>query len=225
MARANHVKKAQKDIYVLGKFVTYVSQKGKREGQTLTKLDRTIPKDETDQILIHKGEPYYWWQFQNGPMHISKERPKASQLTQSEHLSTIYEFAERISEFTAETSDEVSEFVEQLKSDTEELRDTTQEKLDNMPEGLQQGPTGELLQERIDSLESAISDLEGIDCDYEEMSDDDAKEKAAEENSIDTDVEGWEDLVNEEDVDNVKAEHMREWIDEKLGELQDISFY
>lgn len=46
MARATFVKSAQKDIYTYGKRVEYVSQKGKRKGQTLSKTDKTIPRDE-----------------------------------------------------------------------------------------------------------------------------------------------------------------------------------
>ena len=50
MARATFVKSARRPIYQRGKMVEYVSKKGKREGQTLSKLDRTIPYDENDEI-------------------------------------------------------------------------------------------------------------------------------------------------------------------------------
>jgi hypothetical protein len=48
MAKANFVKKAQKDIFVNGKRVKYVSLKGKRKGQTLSKIDRTVSRDDTE---------------------------------------------------------------------------------------------------------------------------------------------------------------------------------
>ena len=54
MALVNLVKSAQKDIYTRGKRVEYVSQKGKQAGQTLSKIDKTQPFDETDEILIKK---------------------------------------------------------------------------------------------------------------------------------------------------------------------------
>jgi hypothetical protein len=74
-----------------------------------------------------------------------------------------------------------------------------------MPESLQSSPTGELLQERIDALENTISDLESIDCEYEdEGEEEDGREK-------DPDLEAADD-------------RLREWLDEKEGELQDISF-
>ena len=58
MARAQFVEKAKKPIYKHGKRVEYVSQRGKRAGQTLTKLDRSQPEDENDEILINVGESY-----------------------------------------------------------------------------------------------------------------------------------------------------------------------
>ena len=111
MARANFVKKAQKDIFNYGKRVEYVSAKGKREGQTLSKTDKTIPRNDKDTIFIAKGESYYWWQFQNSPKQYSKERPRASQLTQSGYLSTVYGIAEQIEDFSADSAEEVSVFV------------------------------------------------------------------------------------------------------------------
>jgi hypothetical protein len=46
MAKSTFVKKAQKNIYERGKEVSYVSEKGTKKGQTLTKTDRTVPADE-----------------------------------------------------------------------------------------------------------------------------------------------------------------------------------
>lgn len=221
MAKATFVKKAQKDIYGRGKQVQYESKKGKRIGQMITKIDRTIPCDEGDYIMITKGESYYYWSFMNGPINYSKRQPKPSQLTQSSYLQQFYEMQERVAEFDADTADDFKEFVETLISDLEELRDTTQESLDNMPESLQSGPTGELLQERVDELENIISDLESIDLDYDELDEDEVKEEIAD------DLDEGEELSDEEmieKVDEKKREHECEWVSNAMEELQGISF-
>ena len=223
MARANFVNKAQKDIFNYGKLVKYVSAKGKREGQTLSKTDRTIPRDDTDIIFIAKGESYYWWQFQNSPKQYSKTRPRASELTQSAYYSTLYSIVEQIEDFSADSAEDLSEFAESIKTELEDLRDTTQESYDNMPENLQYSPTADLLQERVDSLESGISEIESIDFDYEEEDEEELKQTIADEQGIDADVDGWEDEV-ENFIEEKRQELLSEWLQEKLEELQAISF-
>jgi hypothetical protein len=109
---------------------------------------------------IKKGDTYYLWSFRYGGTRKSLTRPKPSQLTQSEYLSTIYELQER--DISGETMEELSTLRDDIVSELEELRDAQQEKLDNMPEGLQQGSTGELLQERYDTVDGVVSELEGI---------------------------------------------------------------
>ena len=198
MARANFVKKAQKTIYQQGKVVSYVSKKGKREGQTLSKRDRTIPYDENDPITIVKGESYYWWEFMNGGLHISKTQPRQSQLTQSEYLSSVYEFGERIGDVSFTEVGDLESFVEDLKSDVENLKSETEDRLSNMPDSLQESPNGQLLQERIDALDNALSELENIDCEFEE---------------------GEEGETEEE-----KEERLSTHLQEKLEELQQVSF-
>jgi hypothetical protein len=223
MAKANFVNKAQKDIFTFGKRVEYVSAKGKREGQTLSKTDRTIPRDDDDTIFIAKGESYYWWQFQNSPKQYSKTPPRASQLTQSGYLSTLYGIAEQIEDFSADSADELSEFVDNTKTELEELRDTTQESLDNMPENLQYSPTAELLQERVDALETAIDEFDGIDLDYDEKDEDELKELLAEDLGIDTDSDDWDSEITEEQIEEKRQELESEWVQEKLEEIQGIS--
>jgi hypothetical protein len=223
MAKANFVKKAQKDIFNNGKRVEYVSAKGKREGQTLSKTDKTIPRDDNDTIFIVKGESYYWWQFQNSPKQYSKTRPRASQLTQSGYLSSLYEIVEQIEDYSTDSAEEIGSFAEDIKTQLEDLRDTTQESLDNMPENLSNSPTAELLQERVDSLESAISEIEGIDFDYEEEDEEELRQTIIEEQGLDTDVDGWKDEA-ESLVDEKRQELEAEWVQEKLQDLQSISF-
>jgi len=223
MAKSNFVNKAQKDIFSYGKRVEYVSAKGKREGQTLSKTDRTIPRDDNDTIFIAKGESYYWWQFQNSPKQYSKTRPRASQLTQSSYLSTFYAIVEQMEDFSTDSADEASSFVEDIKTQLEDLRDTTQESLDNMPENLSNSPTAELLQERVDALENAISEIESIDFDYEETDEEELKQIIADEQSLNTEVDGWEDDA-ENFIEEKRQELEAEWVKEKLEELQTIIF-
>jgi len=230
MARANFVKNAQKNIYGNGKYVKYISENGKRAGQELSKIDRTIPKDENDPIIIHKGESYFWWQFKNGGKNFSKTRPKESQLTQSNYLSQLYAIQERIEDISADDSSDLESIVDELKSDIESLKDETEESLSNMPESLQSSPTGELLQERIDALETALSELEDIDLDdYEEPDEDDLREELKDDideddlNIPDEDEER-KNLVTDAMIQEKKQEHLDEWIQEKIQEIKEVSF-
>lgn len=218
MANATFVKQAQKDIYTSGKYVKYESKKGKRIGQELTKLDRTVPKDNTDTVFIAKGESYYWWAFKNGRKHFSKTHPKPSQLTQSNYLSQLYLIQERVDEISALDAGDIESFIEELKSDLESLKEETEGSLENMPESLQSSPTGELLQERIDSIDSAISELDGIEYDYDEPDNDEIKQEIIEE-------EGDENYEpSEDEIEGLRAEKLQEWIDEKINEIQSVSF-
>jgi hypothetical protein len=231
MARAKFVKKAQKDIYVYGNSVSYISKKGKSEGKTLSKIDKTIPRDDNDKILINKGESYFWWKFKGYPKQCSKTAPRASQLTHSTYLSTLYGIVEEIEDFSTENAEDLEEFFEQIKEQVENLRDDTQDSLDNMPENLQYSPTAELLQERIDSLENAISEIESIDFDYEEEieevleGEEGEEEEGEDEQNFHIDnynYEGIADMLS--DLEQKQKEKKMEWVQEKLIELQAISF-
>lgn len=110
---------------------------------------------------IKKGESYYWWKFRFGGKAMSKMAPKASQLTQSPFLSTIYGIGEQMEQLTA--GDTLESQVEEIISQLEDLKSETEDHLNNMPDSLQQGPTGEMLQNRMDELDSMIDELQGID--------------------------------------------------------------
>lgn len=220
MARATFVKSAQKTIYENGKRVEYVSEKGKRKGQTLYKIDRTIPRDDNDKVFIEKGQSYWWWAFKNGGKHLSKTKPKASQLTQSNYLSQLYDLQDRIGAISADSPEELESVIDELKSDIESLKDETESSLDNMPESLKYSPTGELLQERIDALDNAISELENIDYDYDEPT---LEDWVSENNLEDADEEGneWQEENNE--FVEWKDEKLQEWLSDRIGEVQDVS--
>lgn len=207
MARAHYVNKAQKNIYVQGKRVEYVSEKGKRQGQTLSKIDKTIPDNKDDQILIAKGEPYWWWQFMHGGKHYSKTQPRPSQLTQSGFLSTLYEVQERIVDFECDNKDDFDSFRDEVVSDLQSLLDDTQSSLDSMPEHLQESSVS---YERIPALEEYISELEGIECDYDE---DELRDEVKEENE-DADEDAIEELLKEK---------IQEKVNDAIEELQNCS--
>jgi hypothetical protein len=135
---------------------------------------------------IKKGDSYYWWAFQYGPMVRSKVAPKPSQLTQSEFLSTVYDINERLESIDGETAEDFESAISEIVGDLENLRDETQEKHDNMPEQLQQGDTGQLLEERVQSIEGMISNLESVTIDVPEAlnpDSDEAKKEAEAENA------------------------------------------
>lgn len=224
MARATFIKAARKPIYQRGKRVEYVSKKGKREGQTLSKIDKTVPADDNDKILIAKGESYYTWSFMNGGTYYSKTPPRASQLTSSGFMSTYYGIQESIEDFETTDLDELVSFVDDIKSSLEELRDETDDKFNNMPESLQWGPTGELLQERVDSLDSTISEFEDIDFDFEEPSKEDSLAELAEQSDVDTDEEGWDSKFSEEDIAEYVESVKLDFVSEKLGEVKGVIF-
>lgn len=225
MARATFVKSAQKTIYQNGKRVEYVSVKGKREGQTLSKIDRTIPQDDKDPVFIAKGESYWWWAFKNGGKYLSKTQPKQSQLTQSNYLGQLYTIQEQMDEIECNDPADIEGLIDGFKSDLENLRDETQGSLDNMPEGLQQGDTGQLLQERIDACENAISEFENIEFDYEEPDESDIIQELKDEyegQKEETETgEEWEPAS--ELIEERKQEKAQEWIDEKVSEIQSVS--
>lgn len=207
MARATFVEAAKKPIYKHGKRVEYVSKRGKREGQTLSKIDRNQPADENDEILINVGESYYTWCFYGGQPIYSKTCPRPSQLTQNAFKQELYSIQEKIEDFDAEgDTDNIAIFVEEITSDLESLRDTCQESLDNIPEQLQDAPAGQTLQERIDALDEEISEFENIDTEFESQKDEE------------TDRDTMSDEEWEEELEQEKSE----WIDEKIGEIQDI---
>lgn len=218
MARVTFVKAAQKDIYQKGKYVKYISEKGKRKGQELTKKDRTIPENENDTIFIAKGESYYWWQFMHGGRILSKTAPKRSQLTQSGFLSGLYELEDRISEMSCETKDDFDSEKEDILSEIESMKDQCHESLDNMPESLQSSPTGELLQERIDALDGWYSEIESIEC--EEYDEDNIREELRTDNPKEED-ESEDDFM--ERIDQETADHILELVNDAVGQLQETS--
>lgn len=180
---------------------------------------------------IKKGEEYYWWKFRYGGKHFSKTYPKPSQLTQSEFLSQVYDFNDRISGLSTgdfNEPEDLQAWKEELVGELETLRDEQEEKKDNMPEGLQEGPTGELLQERYDGIDELINELEGIDCDDFDFDEDAKKEEIIDElkDKYEGEEEDWEPSEDDvqEKVNGSRQEAVEDWLQEKIDELSGLSY-
>ena len=220
MAQLHFVKKARKSIYEIGKQVTYSGQVGsKREGRTMHKLDRTIPANSKDKVLVSVGESYYWWQFKRGPVHISKTRPKRSQLTQSEFKGWLYDLEDDISTFHVPPDsiqdysvDDLEMVVDEWLDEIETMRDELEGRLDNMPENLRDNSiSGQMLQERVDALDDWHSALDSERGDIE-WDDEELKQAASNE---------WEDLSEEEQTRFEQEKGTAEdWIQDRFIELK-----
>lgn len=205
MAKVNFIESAKKPIYKRGKRIEYVSKRGKRAGQTLSKIDRNQPAGENDEILINVGESYWTWCFYGGQPIYSKTKPRQSQLTNNSFKQELYSIQESVEDFSTEDPDEVGEFVEELISNLEELRDTCQESFDNIPEQLQEGNSGQILQERIENLDDVISNLENIDTEFSSELDESEK-----------------DGMSQEEWERQEEDEREEWIADKIGEINDV---
>lgn len=113
---------------------------------------------------IKKGESYYWWCFFRQRKQMSKTRPKPSQVTPNETISSVLALVEDLEGCEESWSeDDRDELVNQLES----IRDEEQEKFDNLPEGFQQGQTGMDIEDRISTIDQWIDDLGSIDFEAE----------------------------------------------------------
>lgn len=172
---------------------------------------------------IKKGESYYWWKFRFGGKHFSKTAPKASDLTQSGFLQTLYDIQERIEGVGVD--EDLDSFLTDIKSDLESLRDECQSSLDNMPEHLQESSSsGEMLTNRIEALDSMIDELEGISTDVD-VDEDDIRSNVEEENPKNEDEsdEDYKSRIDElfeialEDETNEKKQEI-------IDEIQNVSY-
>ena len=163
-----------------------------------------VKKARKDNPVAKKGESYFWWKNRvtcgksyRGIKRYSKTRPRPSQLTTSEFLSSVYSVQERAQDADNELVDpsEQMEAFESLASELsgelESIASEQEEKRDNMPDGLQQGPTGALLEERAQYCRDMAERYTSIDF------------------SLD---------------DNDALETQEERVEEALGELGDVEY-
>jgi hypothetical protein len=179
------------------------------------KPNRLITQEDIDRANagIEGAASYYWWKFRYGGTHLSKTPPKASQLTQSEYLGQAYGIEEEIADFSCDTMDELESFVEEKIDEIRTLGEEQTDKLYNMPDQLQDSDSGQLLQSRADACEAIVSELESIDFDLDESSWEDRKGELLEEEDLD-----------EEALEEKRAEWEQEMVQEKIDELQSVSF-
>ena len=176
-----------------------------------------------DNPVAKKGESYWWWKpmigGRGGPKRFSKERPKPSQLTNSEFLSAVYGAQESLDE--AKDADAFRTVAEEVR----ELGEETQGKYDNMPEGLQQGDTGQMLEERASQCSEWADQIESAADTLAEKMDERATlrqawadyDSAMEEYDEDGDEDGDEDEPEEPDEDR-PDDNDDDLIEEALGE-------
>lgn len=160
---------------------------------------------------IKKGDAYYWWKFRFGGKHVSLTRPKPSQLTQSEYLSTLLSLEE-----TGWAGDTKEDAAQSFRDAAQEIRDLGQEqsdKRDNMPDSLQDSDTGQLLSDRADRCEAIADELESAADEVEQWEPEEV-EAVQEEGANPDDLPG-----EQAEADEDEAEGWRELADEKWGEV------
>ena len=173
------------------------------------KFVKKARKDHTNsagEVIVKKGDSYYWWQFMYGTKQISKTPPTRSQLTQSPFLGTLYSLEDRLSGLSADDS-MVAE-LQSIAEDARALGEECTESRDNMPDALQDSDTGILLEERTEAMETWADELEQLDCEIEEVTEDD----------LETEDQDLDEDVKQEKLAELQLE---KWI-EKLEEAQGI---
>lgn len=160
----------------------------------------------TTEIKI--GDSYRWFKFRNGPKRVfcSAHRPKSSEMTQSDKLSTLYAAREHAEELLATEDIGREDISAELNDCAQAARDVGEEyqsSLDNMPEQLQESSG---IQEKIDAceqwadeLESAASEVESME-DWTEM----AQPDEPDENASEEDKKAYEEAT--ELIDQAKQE-------------------
>ena len=125
---------------------------------------------------IKRRDSYWWWKFYCRPKQFSLARPRASQLTQSEFLSSILAAREAVDDALAGMhredangdgnmlEDAVDDLLESLRSAVEvvqEQLDLCAERADNVESRFPNGcPTIELLRERAEQCEALADELD-----------------------------------------------------------------
>jgi hypothetical protein len=151
---------------------------------------------------IRKGDPYFWWKFNYGPKIRSKTRPKPSQLTRSEFLSTMADHEENaksalgsIEEF--EDFEAASQGIRDIAEEVKEFGQEQEEKANNMEEHFPNGcPIMELLRERATACERIAEELESAADKIADLNDEDGDltvDEAIEEATAKLDEVTWDE--------------------------------
>lgn len=219
--------KARSDIYTTG---IQVPDPKTKKGY---RIDRSKPANAQDKVWCPKGEYYYTWGMMMGGRGVqqrSRTEPRRSQLTNSDFLGQIYDLEDGFAPTDATSPEDLQDMRDDVAQQLRDLGQEQQDKFDNMPDGLQQGDTGQLLEERAQSCEQIADELEQVDLDdFDEDLDEDEVNEAMdafrEENNLeegeqfDLTAERYQEILEEK-----KQEKLTTWLDEKVGELESVSW-
>lgn len=125
-----------------------------------------VKKARKKNPVADVGESYYWWKFRYGGKHYSKTYPKASQLTQSDFLSQLYDLQERRDDACSsvrgdpDTFEDFKSTIEEIAQELEDLGSECEDRRSNMPDQLQDSDTGQLLEDRYNRCEEMAQELQ-----------------------------------------------------------------
>jgi hypothetical protein len=218
--------KARADIYTTG---LRVPDEKTKSG---FRVDRSKPADSKDKVWCPKGETYYTWGMMMGGRGVqqrSRTQPKRSQLTNSDFLGQIYDLEDDSGFDAATCPEDLASARDDIAQQLRDLGQEQQDKYDNMPDGLQQGDTGVLLEERAQACEQIADEFDQVDLDdYEDLDSseiDEAKDEFRSEKEMADDAK-----VDEKDpryieiIEQKNQEKLDEWLEEKKGELENVSW-
>lgn len=107
------------------------------------------------QFKIEKGQMHYVWTFFRGATVRSLTRPTRSQLTNSEFLSTFYDYVDKDLPAVEDAAD-----LEELATNVRQHAEEERGKIDELPENFQQGPLGEKYENRASELEDWAGEID-----------------------------------------------------------------
>ena len=161
---------------------------------------------------IAKGDSYYWWKFRYGGKRMSKTRPRASQLTQSEHYQLVYSTEEQIAD-TEHEKDSMVSALDDAYSEIENWKDELEDRLSNVENAFPNGsPVIDTLQTRVDAMETLMEEIEQAKDEVEQLDLDDLIQEAKE-------AHDGEDDLSDEDAESEAREQMSQQIDGAVGNI------
>jgi hypothetical protein len=138
----------------------------------------------------------------------------------------MYDLEDELKFSECRTIDELVAMRDDVVRDLREFGEEQQAKYDNMPDALQGAETGQLLEARAQACSDIADALDEVDLDdYEEPSDEELSEAVFEDyypNGRDSEDFDEEDF--NEQVENLRSDKYDEWLEEKSGELESVSW-
>jgi len=146
-------------------------------------------------LVIRKRDPYYWWKFRYGGKHIRciEHRPRQSDLTSSDKLSTLYAAQEGLEDSIAAARKKLGQAqvaryelaeaayteafkaVLELKGDAESCKDEAQtvadeynESADNIEQTFSSSPTADLCRENAEQIEEWTSGFDQVETEIDD---------------------------------------------------------